>query len=66
MYGSILGWELFILVSALLGLIYAGVQSYILLKIKVDDPKAQAISDYIRHGSNAFMKRQYEELPAQY
>ena len=59
MYGSILGWELFILVSALLGLIYAGVQSYILLKIKVDDPKAQAISDYIRHGSNAFMKRQY-------
>ena len=59
MYGSILGWELFVLVSALLGLIYAGVQSYILLKIKVDDPKAQAISDYIRHGSNAFMKRQY-------
>jgi K(+)-stimulated pyrophosphate-energized sodium pump len=59
MYGSILGWELFVLVSALLGLIYAGVQSYILLKIKVDDPKAQAISDYIRHGSNAFMRRQY-------
>ncbi len=59
MYGSILGWELFVLVSALLGLIYAGVQSYILLRIKVDDPKAQAISDYIRHGSNAFMKRQY-------
>ncbi|MFG1460063.1 MAG: sodium-translocating pyrophosphatase [Thermoplasmataceae archaeon] len=59
MYGSILSWELFVLVSALLGLIYAGVQSYILLKIKVDDPKAQAISDYIRHGSNAFMRRQY-------
>ena len=59
MYGTILGWELFVLVASIIGLIYAGIQSYLLLKIKVDDPKAQEISDDIKNGSNAFMRRQY-------
>jgi K(+)-stimulated pyrophosphate-energized sodium pump len=59
MYGTILGWELFVLVASIIGLIYAGIQSYLLLKIKVDDPRVQEISDYIKNGSNAFMRRQY-------
>ncbi len=59
MFGTILGWELFVLVSAIIGLVYAGVQSYLLLKIKVDDPRVQEISGYIHRGSSAFMRRQY-------
>lgn len=62
MYGTILGWELFILVSSLVGLVYAGVQSYLLLKMKVDDPKAEEIANYIKSGSNAFMRRQYRTI----
>ncbi|MCL5665634.1 MAG: sodium-translocating pyrophosphatase [Candidatus Thermoplasmatota archaeon] len=62
MYGTVLDWELFILVSSLVGLLYAGLQSFALLRIPVDDPKAAEISDYIKHGSNAFMKRQYRTV----
>ncbi len=59
MYGTLFGWELFVLIVAVIGLIYAVFQSYLLLKIPVDDPKAQEISDHIKTGSNAFMRRQY-------
>ncbi len=59
MYGSIFGWEIFVLVAALIGLAYAGVQSYLLLKMKVDEQLPLEISNYIKDGSNAFMKRQY-------
>lgn len=62
MYGTIEAWELFVLVSSLVGLLYAGIQSYLLLKIKVDDEKALAISEYIRKGANAFMRRQYTTI----
>ncbi len=62
MYGTITGWELFILVSSIIGLIYAGIQSYLLLKIPVDDPKAAEIADFIKSGSNAFMRRQYRSV----
>lgn len=59
MYGTLFDWELFVLVVSLIGLVYAAVQSYMLLRIPVDDRKAQEISDYVKAGSNAFMKRQY-------
>ncbi len=59
MYGTLFGWELFILAVSIVGLIYAIAQSYLLLKIPVDDPVAKEISDHIKTGSNAFMKRQY-------
>ncbi len=59
MYGTLFGWELFILAVSIVGLIYAIAQSYLLLKIPVDDAVAKEISDHIKTGSNAFMKRQY-------
>ncbi|MCL4343288.1 MAG: sodium-translocating pyrophosphatase [Candidatus Thermoplasmatota archaeon] len=59
MYGTLFGWELFILAVSFVGLIYAIAQSYLLLKIPVDDAVAKEISDHIKTGSNAFMKRQY-------
>lgn len=62
MYGTTLGWELFVLVSSLIGLAYAGVQSYLLLKIEVDDPKAAEIAEDIKSASNAFMRRQYRTV----
>lgn len=62
MYGTIFGWELFVLVAALIGLLYAAVQSYLLLRIKVDEEKPLQISNYIKDGSNAFMKRQYTAI----
>ncbi len=62
MFGTTLGWELFVLVSSLIGLAYAGVQSYLLLKIKVDDPKAAEIAEDIKNASNAFMRRQYRSV----
>ena len=62
MYGSNIDWEIFILITSLVGLAYAGIQSYLLLKIRVDDKRAQEISDFIKKGSNAFMKRQYKAV----
>lgn len=62
MFGTIEGWEIFVLVSSLIGLLYAAIQSYLLLKIKVDDERALAISEYIRKGANAFMRRQYTTI----
>ncbi len=59
MFGTIEGWEIFVLLSSLIGLLYAAIQSLLLLKIKVDDERALEISEYIRKGANAFMKRQY-------
>ncbi len=59
---SIFTWELFVLISALLGLLYAGIQSYLLLKIPVTEEKPLSIAKSIMEGSNAFMKRQYRSI----
>jgi len=59
---SELDWELFVLISALLGLLYAGIQSYLLLKIPVTEEKPLSIAKSIMEGSNAFMKRQYKSI----
>ncbi len=59
---SELTWELFVLISALLGLLYAGIQSYLLLKIPVTEEKPLTIAKSIMEGSNAFMKRQYRSI----
>lgn len=55
-------WELFIFVASLIGLLYAALQSYLLLKIPVEDKKALEISNAIKEGSEAFMKRQYTTI----
>ncbi|MEM0346558.1 MAG: sodium/proton-translocating pyrophosphatase, partial [Thermoplasmatales archaeon] len=55
-------WELFILIAALLGILYAAIQSYLLLRIPVTDKKAEKISLSIRQGANAFMRRQYTNI----
>jgi K(+)-stimulated pyrophosphate-energized sodium pump len=52
-------WEIFILVASLIGLLYAAIQSILLLRIPVEDKKAQEISNAIKEGSEAYMKRQY-------
>ncbi len=62
MASYILNWELFILATALIGLAYAGLQSYLLLKIPVTEQKPERISLAIRQGANAFMKRQYTNV----
>ena len=59
---SELDWELFALISALLGLLYEGIQSYLLLKIPVTEEKQLSIAKLIMEGSNAFMKRQYKSI----
>ena len=59
---SLFDWEIFVLVSALTGLVYAGVQSYLLLRIPVTEKKPEEISRAIREGSNAFMRRQYTSI----
>lgn len=58
----LLNWELFILVSALIGIAYAAIQSYLLLRIPVTEEKPKKISASIRQGANAFMKRQYTNV----
>ncbi len=62
MASYLLNWELFILATALIGLAYAGLQSYLLLKIPVTEQKPEKISLSIRQGANAFMKRQYTNV----
>lgn len=52
-------WELFILVAALIGLSFAAIQSYLLLRIPVNEEKPLKISKSIMEGANAFMRRQY-------
>ncbi|MGC8497770.1 MAG: sodium-translocating pyrophosphatase [Thermoplasmata archaeon] len=52
-------WEIFILVASLIGLLYAAIQSILLLRIPVEDKKALEISNAIKEGSEAYMKRQY-------
>lgn len=59
---SLFDWELFVLVVALIGLLYAGIQSYLLLRIPVTEEKPLKISNSIRQGANAFMKRQYTNV----
>lgn len=55
-------WELFILIAALIGILYAGIQSYLLLRIPVTEEKPEKISRSIRQGANAFMRRQYTNI----
>ena len=62
MGNSILGWEIFVLVVSIVGLLYAVFQSYLLLKIKVEEEKPLEISNYIKDASNAFMRRQYTSV----
>jgi len=58
----LLGWELFILVSALIGLAFAAIQSVMLLRIPVTDETPLKISKSIMKGANAFMRRQYTSI----
>jgi K(+)-stimulated pyrophosphate-energized sodium pump len=58
----LLNWELFVLASALIGLAYAAIQSYLLLRIPVKEEKPEKISRSIRQGANAFMRRQYTNI----
>jgi K(+)-stimulated pyrophosphate-energized sodium pump len=58
----LLSWELFILATALIGLAYAAVQSFLLLRIPVTEQKPEKISKSIRQGANAFMRRQYTNV----
>ncbi|MCL4334394.1 MAG: sodium-translocating pyrophosphatase [Candidatus Thermoplasmatota archaeon] len=55
-------WEVFILVSALIGVAYAVIQSYLLLRIPVTEEKPKKISASIRQGANAYMRRQYTNV----
>ena len=62
MASYLLNWELFILATALVGLAYAGIQSFLLLRIPVSEEKPEKISLSIRKGANAFMRRQYTNV----
>lgn len=62
MASSLLSWELFVLATALIGLAYAALQSFLLLKIPVTEQKPEKISMSIRQGANAFMRRQYTSV----
>jgi K(+)-stimulated pyrophosphate-energized sodium pump len=62
MTSSLLSWELFVLATALIGLAYAALQSFLLLKIPVTEQKPEKISMSIRQGANAFMRRQYTSV----
>jgi K(+)-stimulated pyrophosphate-energized sodium pump len=58
----LLNWEIFVLAAALIGLAYAAIQSYLLLRIPVTEEKPEKISMAIRQGANAFMRRQYTSI----
>ena len=58
----LLNWEIFVLAAALIGLAYAAIQSYLLLRIPVTEEKPEKISMAIRQGANAFMRRQYTNI----
>ena len=62
MASYLLNWELFILATALIGLAYAAVQSFLLLRIPVTEQIPEKISMSIRKGANAFMRRQYTNV----
>ena len=62
MASNLFGWELFILATALIGLAYAALQSFLLLRIPVTEEKPEKISLSIRQGANAFMRRQYTNI----
>ena len=47
------------IIAALLGLVLAGYFANRILSIEVTDRKVQSLSDAIRKGSMAFLKRQY-------
>jgi K(+)-stimulated pyrophosphate-energized sodium pump len=62
MASNLFGWELFILATTLVGLAYAALQSFLLLRIPVTEPIPEKISLSIRQGANAFMRRQYTNI----
>ncbi|MCL4334353.1 MAG: sodium/proton-translocating pyrophosphatase, partial [Candidatus Thermoplasmatota archaeon] len=62
MASNLIDWELFVLATALIGLAYAGLQSFLLLRIPVTEEKPEKISMSIRQGANAFMRRQYTNV----
>jgi K(+)-stimulated pyrophosphate-energized sodium pump len=51
--------ELLIFVAALLGLAYAGIQTFLLLKEDEGDEKMRSIAAAIREGAVAFLRREY-------
>jgi K(+)-stimulated pyrophosphate-energized sodium pump len=51
--------ELFILLAAVLGLLYAGVQTWLVLREDDGDEKMREISGAIREGAIAFLRREY-------
>jgi K(+)-stimulated pyrophosphate-energized sodium pump len=51
--------ELLILVAALLGLAYAGIQTFLLLREDEGDEKMRSIAAAIREGAVAFLRREY-------
>ena len=62
MASNLFGWELFILATTLIGLAYAALQSFLLLRIPVTEQIPAKISLSIRQGANAFMRRQYTNI----
>ena len=62
MASNLFGWELFILATTLVGLAYAALQSFLLLRIPVTEQIPAKISLSIRQGANAFMRRQYTNI----
>ena len=51
--------ELFVLLAAVLGLLYAGVQTWLVLREDEGDEKMREISGAIREGAIAFLRREY-------
>ena len=62
MIKSQLDWELFVLISALLGLLYAGIQSYLLLKIPFTEEKPLRIAKSIMQGDSISINNFYYGL----
>ncbi len=59
---TIFDWEMLVLGAAIIGLVYAGLQSFSLLRIPVKEELPAEISKRIREGADAFMKRQYRTI----
>ncbi len=51
--------ELFILLASILGLLYAGLQTWLVLREDEGDEKMREISGAIREGAIAFLRREY-------
>src|SRR5208282_2149064 len=51
--------ELLVFASSLLALVYAGIQTVLLLREDEGDEKMRSIAQAIREGANAFLRREY-------